>query len=234
MPRNRGKQLVCQMLERFDSKALEEYKHIIRSYIHDRDGVYALYHNDNLYYVGLARNLNGRLKNHFKDHHRGLWNRFSVYLTIGNSFVKEMESLLLRIALPKGNKKRGKFVKCEDLRRKFVRDYKADANKKFRQLVGRPHIGKATDAKAAVGGRKKLGHYISKGMALKARHKRKDYRARARKNGVIKFQGRVFDSPSAAAKEASGGLSSNGWSFWHYERAPGDWVPLKYLRQGGR
>lgn len=235
MPRRRGKQLVCQMLERLDSKALEDYQHIIRRYTRDRDGVYVLYRNDKLYYVGLARNLHGRLNQHVRDRHRRLWNKFSVYLTIGNSFVKEMESLLLRVARPKGNKLSGKFAKCENLHRKFKRDYKAGANETFRQLVGRRHIGKAADAKAAVGGRTKLGHYISKGMPLnsllKAIYKGKEYKARVRKNGSIKFQGKIFNSPSQAANAIHEGMSRNGWSFWHYERAPGDWVPLKDIRQ---
>ena len=80
MPGNR--QLVCQQMENIPSKVLEEYQHIIKQYVRKRHGVYALYKGDKLYYVGLATNLRSRLRHHLKDRHRGLWDRFSVYLTI--------------------------------------------------------------------------------------------------------------------------------------------------------
>src|ERR1035437_7161580 len=97
-------QLVCQQLENIDRRALEQYQHLIRKYIRGRNGVYALYRGDRLYYVGLAKNLRTRVKQHLKDCHHESWDRFSVYLTIGTGFIKEMESLLLRISQPPGNK----------------------------------------------------------------------------------------------------------------------------------
>src|SRR6266550_1287317 len=121
----RRSQLVCKQLENVSSVVLEEYQDIIRHYIRGRNGVYALYKGEKLYYVGLATNLRGRLKQHLRDRHRGLWDRFSVYLTIGDYHIKEMESLLLRITRPAGNKQTGKFAKCENLVRRFKRDLKA-------------------------------------------------------------------------------------------------------------
>ncbi len=173
MPRKRRQQLVSQMLEKLDASALEQYEHIIRRYTRGRDGVYALYLDDTLYYVGLARNLQGRLKRHLKDRHKGSWNHFSVYLTIGNSFVKEMETLLLRIAKPEGNRHLGKFVKCQDLHRAFRRDYKADAEEKLVRLVGHKRIDKIQRAKPADEGGPVLGSFIKKGLALRARYKKK-------------------------------------------------------------
>src|SRR6266511_3304469 len=95
-------QLVCQQLENVSSVVLEEYQDIIRHYIRGRNGVYALYKREKLYYVGLATNLRSRLKQHLRDRHGESWDRFSVYLTIGDSHLKEMESLLLRITHPTG------------------------------------------------------------------------------------------------------------------------------------
>jgi hypothetical protein len=230
MPRKRRQQLVSQMLEKLDASALEQYEHIIRRYTRGRDGVYALYLDDSLYYVGLARNLQGRLKQHLKDRHKGSWNHFSVYLTIGHSFVKEMETLLLRIAKPEGNKHLGKFVQCQDLHRSFRHDYKADAEEKFGRLVGHEKVGKARHAKPVDEGGPVLGSVIKKGLALRARYKRREYKARVLKSGLIKFQGKTFKSPSGAGF-AVRGKSTDGWQFWRYERAPGDWVPLNELRK---
>jgi len=58
---------------------------------------------DKLYYVGLAIDLRRRLKQHLKDKHVDSWDRFSIYITIGDHHIKEMESLLLRITRPAGN-----------------------------------------------------------------------------------------------------------------------------------
>src|SRR5438094_371188 len=101
-------QLVCQHLENIGRTALERYQKIIRRYVHGRHGVYALYKRDKLYYVGLAGNLSWRLKHHLKDRHGESWDKFSVYLTIGDSHLRELESLVLRITMPKGNKQKGK------------------------------------------------------------------------------------------------------------------------------
>src|SRR6266568_6304753 len=105
--------LVCQHLENLSRRVLEKYQHLIRQYVRNRHGVYALYRHGKLYYVGLASNLRTRLGHHLKDRHGQSWDRFSVYLTIGDSHLKEMESLILRITHPTGNKQIGKFVKCE-------------------------------------------------------------------------------------------------------------------------
>src|SRR5262245_6966570 len=118
-------QLVSQHLEVISGTALENYQRIIRDYDRRRHGVYALYRRDKLYYVGLATNVRNRLKHHLKDKHRGKWDRFSVYLTISDGHLKELESLVLRIVKPTGNTQKGKFTKAEDLKRRLARDLKA-------------------------------------------------------------------------------------------------------------
>lgn len=108
-------QLVSQHLENISREALERYQKIIRDYVQKRQGVYALYRRGKLYYVGLASHLNWRLKHHLKDRHGESWSRFSVYLTIDDSHLREIEPLLLRVVQPKppGNKVRGKFSRSE-------------------------------------------------------------------------------------------------------------------------
>lgn len=121
----RKNQLVCQHLENISRQALEKYQAIIRRYVRERQGVYALYRHNKLYYVGLASSLQGRLKIHLRDRHADSWDRFSVYLTIGDSHLRELESLILRVVKPSGNKRKGKFAKSEDLRRRLQHDFRA-------------------------------------------------------------------------------------------------------------
>jgi hypothetical protein len=80
--------LVCQHLENVSREVLEEYQGIVRQYIRRRSGIYALFRRGKLYYVGLAKSLSGRLKQHLRDQHRDSWDRFSVYLTIGDTHMK--------------------------------------------------------------------------------------------------------------------------------------------------
>jgi predicted GIY-YIG superfamily endonuclease len=82
-------QLVSQHLENISHEALSKYQDVIRSYVRGHQGIYALYRKNELYYVGLAGNLRSRLKSHLRDRHKKLWDRFSVYLTIGDSHLKD-------------------------------------------------------------------------------------------------------------------------------------------------
>jgi hypothetical protein len=67
--------LVSQFLERVSRNALKEYQDVIREFVRRRHGLYALYRNDKLYYVGLASNLRNRLKAHLKNRHSDSWDR---------------------------------------------------------------------------------------------------------------------------------------------------------------
>jgi hypothetical protein len=231
--RARRAQLVCQQLERISSRALEEHQDIIKLYTRGRNGVYALYKGDKLYYVGLATNLRGRLKQHLKDRHRGLWDRFSVYLTIGDHHIKEMESLLLRITRPKGNKQAGKFVKCDNLIRRFKADLKAKQRDDLDGLLG---VERNLPRKIDFAKRPALARYVHQinRHRLRCRYKGKVYRARVRSDGSITIRGKrgtKFNSPSQAAIEILK-RNANGWYWWEYERAPNDWVRLENLRSG--
>ncbi|MBP7274604.1 MAG: GIY-YIG nuclease family protein [Kiritimatiellae bacterium] len=226
-------QLVCQHLENISRQALEEHQEIIRQYVRGRQGVYALYRKGKLYYVGLATNLRNRLKNHLSDRHGQSWDRFSVYLTIGDHHLRELEALILRVVKPKGNKQKGKFAKSEDLRRRFRRDIKrcvlADLDGLFDDVC-KPH--KTRESAAPQDGRKAiLADYISGPMILKARYKGRTIVARVRRNGSILMAGAVYTSPSVAGARVCNRRSCNGWKFWKYERAPGDWVLLDALRR---
>ncbi|HXX21787.1 MAG TPA: hypothetical protein VEO19_01405 [Terriglobia bacterium] len=222
-------QLVCQHLENISGDVLEDYQDIIREYVSRRQGVYALYDDDHLYYVGLASNLSSRLKAHLSDKHAGQWNRFSVYLTIGDKHLRELETLILHVVKPRpeGNSKTGRFARSEDLRARLGRDIKQRDREK------RDHIFGETDEAIRVvlpGPMPPLCPYVKKVFRLRGRSKGKAFHASVRDDGSIRLQGKVYDSPSAAA-EAATQYPVDGWLFWKYERAPGDWVCLDELRK---
>lgn len=230
-------QLVCQHLENISRKMLEEYQDVIRSSVRGRNGVYALYRRGKLYYVGLASSLLGRLKMHLRDRHGSTWDRFSVYLTIGPDYMKEIESLLLRIANPPGNKVKGRFIRSENLlptvRSEFRRRRKEEEELLFGPRRRRPK--KATKRRKSTkkpdGRQPVMATYASRVTKLRGRFKGKLLYARVLKDGRVSLAGKRYTSPSQAAAAACERRTCNGWKFWTYERAPGDWVLIDELRK---
>lgn len=77
-----------------------------------------------------------------------------------------------------------------------------------------------------------LAKYVQKKLKLRAKYKGKVYKAYVSRDGIIVFHGRRFYSPSKAGKPiVAKGTAINGWHFWEYERAHGDWVRLNELRR---
>jgi hypothetical protein len=225
--------LVNQYIERISRSAVEKYQEVFQRYVSHRQGVYALYRGDKLYYVGLAGNLKSRLNQHLKDHHGSSWDRFSLYFTIGERHLKELETLMLHITgKPEGNKNKGKFKDSENLKRALKRDLKNYQRKEWMDLIGQEF---KTDLVTISKKNKKrnlpeLARYVNRSFKLRALVKGRKFRARVRKDGSIRFRKRIYNSPSAAGGAACK-HACNGWRFWKYERAPGDWVKLYELRK---
>jgi hypothetical protein len=225
--------LVCQHLENISRDALEKYLPIVRRYVLGRQGVYALYRRGKLYYVGLARDLRWRLNAHLRDRLAPHWDRFSVYLTIGDKHLKELESLLLRVVKPKpsGNAQTGKFASSENLVYQFKREIKARQRAELNVLVGQsPALERPERAVGIPARGVPLARYATEPFNIRARYKGVTFRAHVRRDGRIRFQGRIYASPSAAGRAVSKHPCA-GWWFWKYERAPGDWVRLDVLRR---
>ena len=182
----RHSQLVCRHLENVSRQALAKYQHIIRQYVRNCPGVYALYRRGKLYYVGLASNLPTRLGHHLKDRHSQSWDRFSVYLTIGDTHLRELESLVLRIVKTKGNKQKGKFIKSEDLRRRFARDAKRSWQLEIQEMLGLSARQRPQPQPTAADGRTPiLAEYISGPMKLRAKYKGQTLHATVARNGTM-------------------------------------------------
>ena len=234
--------LVIGHLERISSSAFENYSKEITDLVGGKHGIYALYRNNRLYYVGLARNLKRRIKGHLKDRHAGKWNYFSLYLVRSPKNLHDLESIAIRIAYPKGNKTRGKFGGAPDLRRLLRRKMTERAKEIIDDLMD-----KSSARRAAACLRKKKAYNTKvsgktkrkvplKGLLanqqLKRTYKGKTYRADVKTSGQIKLKhtGKLFDNPSAAAR-AILKHPVNGWAWWFYRNDKGEWVRLSEVRK---
>lgn len=236
MPRRRA-QLVCQHLENVSRDLLQRYPDLFRELVKGRHGVYALYRGGRLYYVGLATNLRQRLNQHLRDRHAQTWDRFGLYLTIGDRHLREIESLLIHISRPRGNRVKPGFARSQNLRPDLRRRITVRQREEVKDLFnGGPRKAKKAARKKTRKAAKDEGRwpaladYVTRGFPIRFRFKRRLHTARVRKDGSISYEGKVFPTASAAARAVTG-KASNGWKAWQYERAPGDWVPLDELRK---
>ncbi|MEO0094926.1 MAG: DUF4357 domain-containing protein [candidate division WOR-3 bacterium] len=233
-------QLVCQHIEKISRKLLEKYPEVIKQFVRGRHGIYALYRGNRLYYVGLASNLRSRLRRHLRDRHGQTWDRFSVYLTLSDSHLHELESLVLRIASPRGNLLGGKFLRSQDLKHDVLRKIREIQKQEQIELLGEEPVkveSKKLSSDKTLGA---LAPYVTKRFHIRLNYKGKVYIAHVRKDGWItfdarspnfkKFKGKRFKSPSAAAQAISG-HSMDGWKWWKYQRSPGEWVCIDELRK---
>lgn len=229
--KNKNKQLVCQHLEKIARSAFEKHQDIIRDFIRNRHGIYSLYKNDKLVYVGLATDLRTRLYTHRFDRHAKDWNRFSVYLILDNNHLKELETLTLKIVSPKNNRQSGKFIKSEDLKRKFKRRIKEKHKRELSETFSFQNIFKEkTIRKKNIKGRKPvLSKYVNNNMKIRIRKNEKNFFGRVNKDGYIILNGEKFTSPSLAATHILN-YNVDGWNVWQYQRSPGEWVTINSLR----
>lgn len=230
--------LVGGYLERISVVAFEKYHNEITELVKSNHGIYALYKSDRLYYVGLATDLRRRVQQHLQDRHAGKWNRFSLYLVRKVDHIKEIESLLLSIADPRGNKQGGRLRRATNLQ-KQLRKLMQERSRIEIDGILKP-APRGTKAKRGVGRTKTKRKKTSPdsaarplkglfgGKRLYATHKGREYRAIVHRTGRIKFDGNFYDSPSAAGKAAVH-HAVNGWYFWKI-RKDGELVRLRELR----
>jgi len=209
-------------------KALEEFQDFFSRATQTAHGIYALYRREKLYYVGLARNLRARLKNHLRDRHRDQWDRFSIYLTSSDDYIRELESLVLRIVSPPGNRVMGKFPGAANLRRKLQRYIRWQAREREQLLLG------AIRRKPLPESRRKLVRPLrgkfGRNMTLRGQINGVTYSARLLTNGAIVVKRKRYNTPTEAALASVRHRKRlNGWRFWMVERTPGEWVRLREL-----
>jgi hypothetical protein len=180
---------------------------------------------------------------HLTDRHALTWDKFSVYLTGDDKHLRELEALLIRIAAPKENLTKTKFRKAKNLGSQLKGDIAWFQRQERNEIFGSVEEylpRKRKKAAFKIDYQKKeasLKPYISikKGyFKIYANWKGKGYKAVVIKSGHIKYKGKVFSSPSVAAKRISNETHAlNGWYFWRYkDPKTGNLAPLDALRRG--
>jgi len=221
---------VREYLERVSWKLLEEHRPIVRRMIRGHAGVYALYKGEKLYYLGLASNLMGRVNHHLKDRHRGKWDRFSVYLTTDDAHIRPLEAMMLRVINPAGNRVKGRLRGARDLARVMKRQMEERARDETASLLGGRFVSHRRRSKMrATKGTLVLAGLVERPMRLVATHESKQYKASLRRDGRISYKGKLYNSPSRVACVILG-RGTNGWHFWRFRNARGQWVKLATLR----
>ncbi len=232
--------LVSGYLEQVSSKVFSGFPKQLTQLVGRQHGVYALYKGSHLYYVGLATNLRTRINHHLRDKHAGKWDRFSLYLVRKADHIKELESLVMRIAAPRGNASTGRLPHASNLRSQLLTKMKKAQEEQLDTVLGGRdglvrRVRRISLAAPVEDGARQptLGPYVQRRFTIRATHKGTTYRARVRRTGCIYFLRHRYNSPSWAGKAAIG-RPVNGWDFWKYKDASGAWVPLSQLRRNPR
>lgn len=231
-PRRRKREaLVHQHLENVSRDLLERYPELVREFIGRNAGIYALYRKGKLYYVGLATALRGRLKAHVKNRHGNSWDRFSIYLTIRDQHLREIEALLLRIANPPGARQRGKLAQSSNMRNRIDQAIRRKQKSERTSLFG-SQARASKIAQRTPGVESDLVRLLPQGARIRGTLKKAVFRATVRTNGTVRFRGVTYRSLSLAAYAAIK-RPTNGWWFWQVERGRKNWIRLTKIRKAG-
>jgi predicted GIY-YIG superfamily endonuclease len=117
--------------EGIGAKFLESHKVEVDNVVGRKSGLYVLTKNSKPYYVGLASNLHFRIGKHLKDRLAGRWDRFSFYSIPKQKYLKDVETILVRVAEPKANKQKGSFGKHRNKKHQLKREIIQSVKRNF-------------------------------------------------------------------------------------------------------
>jgi len=234
--KNKTRAIVAGFVEKVNARIFDRYQKEITGMIRGYQGLYALYKKDKLYYVGLASNLKGRIKHHLSNKHKGKWTHFSLYIIRRAGHIKELESLLLRIAYPEGNSQKGKLKNSKNLLPVLRRQVKQKIQQEFQDIFDEiyGHKEKKIKTKIKREGERPLKGLLRDYQRIYASYKGQKYKAKVLPNGIIKMipSGQLFDSPSAAGTAIIEKGAVDGWYFWKYKDKDGNLKYIQELRRG--
>lgn len=229
-----GSNLVANRLEKVSKDLFRKYYELITDLVSTSPGVYALYDGDSLYYVGKSIDLRKRVKQHLRDRHLNSWTHFSFYLIRKVQYINEIESLLVRIASPKGNRVTPAGRHRGPLLNELKRMIRQKQKQELSDLFGESAKGTSPRRKRFTSQRTLLG-LVSRRKGLYRNYKGNKYSAILFPNGTIRLGKNNYSSPTAAAKVVVDRSQVNGWNFWYIEDVNGDRIKLsKYAEQISR
>ena len=225
-PRN----LVVTRLENVSKLLFSKHFELVTKLVGKSPGVYALYDGNELYYVGKSTDLRKRVKHHLRDRHYASWTHFSLYLVRKSEHVGEIESLLVRIANPKGNRSVPKGKSSGAMMKELKAMVRRKQKKEFDEMFGGKEYAARAEKKVVTEHPRTLRRLVTKQTPLYRTYKGKDYKAILTRGGTIKLGVKKFSTPTAAAKAVVERRSVNGWKFWYIEDSRGEWVRLSDYR----
>ncbi|NQT23327.1 MAG: DUF2924 domain-containing protein [Candidatus Omnitrophica bacterium] len=229
MKKRRKKSIIIHHLENVSKEVFKKHAELITKLIGRCPGVYALYDDMGLYYVGRSTNLKGRVKHHLKDRHAASWTHFSLYLLRNEEHVGEIESLLIRIAGPRGNKSRPKGKSNDAMLKELKQMIKIKYREELDSMFGIKTM--VVNSKGKRRRQKQIGleGLVSRKTKLFRTYKEKEYNAVLTSDGKIRYNGKVYTNPSAPGK-AIVKHGCNGWKFWYLKDENHDIISLDDLR----
>lgn len=232
----KSKPIVEAYLERIGQKVFTDFSSVITEIIKRHQGIYALYKKDKLYYIGLASNLKNRIKHHLNDKHKNYWTHFSLYIISKQEHIKEFESVILRIAYPKGNRQKGKLAGSKNIRPLLKKKLNAEWKRKRSEILNTKKpakLKKKTKRKFTKTPKsdRPLKGVFPGGKVLYAKYKAKEHKAWVNRLGRIRFNGKYYDTPTAAGKAIITKGAINGWNFWKYKDKSGELRKIADLRK---
>ena len=216
-------------LDKVSKNLFEKHREIIIKHIGSQPGAYALYHHKKLYYVGRASDLAKRVKDHLSDRHANFWTHFSVYFFKKASFANDIESIMISVAKPEGNRNKpslGKKINLNDLVRK---DIKRKHQEELEELVGhrqkRNNLKKTNNSKIIKSIRSK------ERLPVRFRYKSKTYKAVFfPSEQKVKYKNKKYSVSTACQVIMNNKFHRNGWKAWFIEDDQGKRVYLDELR----
>lgn len=220
--------LVTEKLELVSKEVFVNHRDLIIELVGDSPGIYALYDEGELYYVGKSIDLKKRVNQHLKDRHKASWTHFSLYLVRNAEHIHEIESLLIRISNPKGNKVIPKGKSSGPMLKKLKIMVRKKQNEAFENMFGNRSKSKSkkNNKKSST-----ILNLVTKKTPIFKTYKGKEYRAILTPAGKIILKGKSFSSPTAAAKTIVDRSSVNGWRFWFLKDSNGNIVQLDSIRK---
>ena len=123
--------LVKSFAQNINAQFLEQHGDTVKLVIGKKSGVYVLTNDDAPYYIGLASNLPSRLAGHIRDKHAGNWDRFHFFAIGKKKYLKDVETILIRVARPPGNRQKGSFGKHRNLRSILLKEILTSIRREF-------------------------------------------------------------------------------------------------------